>query len=199
MAVLSRVGGEVVHRGLPGEEAFGARCLFALVGEVVFASLYCPNGKRLDHEDYPRKLRWFDSLHAFVDREFQPEDSLVLGGDFNLCPQAIDSWNEPGLRGEIFHTDAERERFARFQNWGLRDVFRARHPELQAFSWWDYRGGAFHKKQGLRIDLLLATAPVAERVAHVEIDREYRKKKEGLTASDHAPVWMDLDPGPSAD
>ena len=61
------------------------------------------------------------------------------------------------------------------------------------FSWWDYRGGAFHRNLGLRIDFLLATAPVAARVREVEIDREYRKKKDGLTASDHAPVWADLE------
>ena len=73
------------------------------------------------------------------------------------------------------------------------DVFRAHHPEVQAFSWWDYRGGAFHRKQGLRIDVLLATPPALARVRSVEIDRDYRKKKEGLTASDHAPVIADLD------
>ena len=78
-------------------------------------------------------------------------------------------------------------------DWGLHDVFREQHPDTQAFSWWDYRGGAFHRKQGLRIDLLLATEPVAVRVASAMIDRDFRKKQEGLTASDHAPVWMDLD------
>ena len=76
---------------------------------------------------------------------------------------------------------------------GLLDAFREAHPETQAFSWWDYRGGAFHRGQGLRIDFLLATAPVAEQVRAVEIDRDYRKKQDGLTASDHAPVWADLD------
>ena len=75
---------------------------------------------------------------------------------------------------------------------GYVDVFRSLHPETQAFSWWDYRGGAFHKGQGLRIDFLLAAPDVAERVTAVEIDRDYRKKKDGLTASDHAPVYADL-------
>ena len=78
-------------------------------------------------------------------------------------------------------------------DWGLRDVFRVRFPDTQAFSWWDYRGGAFHRRQGLRIDLLLATDPALERVRSVEIDREYRKKKDGLVASDHAPVVADLE------
>jgi exodeoxyribonuclease-3 len=60
------------------------------------------------------------------------------------------------------------------------------------FSWWDYRGGAFHRGQGLRIDLLLASPAAAARVKSVEIDREYRKKKDGLIASDHAPVIAEL-------
>ena len=74
----------------------------------------------------------------------------------------------------------------------MRDLFRLKYPETQAFSWWDYRGGAFHRKQGLRIDLIYGTAALAERVQDVIIDRDYRKKKDGLTASDHAPVWVDI-------
>ena len=86
----------------------------------------------------------------------------------------------------------ERERFQSLLAGGLHDLFRERHPELQAFSWWDYRGGAFHRKQGLRIDFLLGSAPVLERLGEAEIDREWRKKQDGLTASDHAPVFADL-------
>ena len=187
VAVLSRNAGELLHKGLPGEEAFGSRVLVSLVDGLVFASLYCPNGKTLTHEDYGRKLHWFDSLAAFLDREYGAEDALMLGGDFNLCPTALDTWNEEALRGE------ERARFRRLLDWGLRDLYRDRHPETQAFSWWDYRGGAFHKRQGLRIDFLLGTEAVSKRVVHAEIDRDYRKKQDGLTASDHAPVIADLE------
>jgi exodeoxyribonuclease-3 len=116
-----------------------------------------------------------------------------VGGDFNVCPAALDSWNEEGLRGRIFHTEEERARFRRLLDWGLRDLFRERNPELRAFSWWDYRAGAFHKGQGLRIDFLLGTTPVLARVKSVTIDRDWRKKQEGLTASDHAPVVAELD------
>ncbi len=83
----------------------------------------------------------------------------MLCGDFNVVPAAIDSYDEESLHGSIFHTDEERARFERLLAAGFVDVFRAVHPELQAFSWWDYRGGAFHRKHGLRIDLLLASAP----------------------------------------
>jgi exodeoxyribonuclease-3 len=121
-----------------------------------------------------------------------PSVAAVLCGDFNVCPGPLDSWNEAGLKGQIFHTDEERQRFGRLLELGFVDVFRERNPDLQAFSWWDYRGGAFHRKQGLRIDFLLATQPALLRVKSVEIDREYRKKQDGLTASDHAPVIADL-------
>ena len=196
VAVLSRNAGEVLQRGLPGEEAFGSRALVTLVDGLVFASLYCPNGKRLEHDDYGKKLRWFDSLYGFLGREYQSSDAILLGGDFNLCPTPLDSWNEEGMRGKIFHTAEERTRFRHLLDWGLRDLYREQHPESRAFSWWDYRGGAFHKRQGLRIDFLLGSEAVAKRVAHAEIDREFRKKQEGLTASDHAPVWVDLDGAP---
>jgi exodeoxyribonuclease-3 len=121
------------------------------------------------------------------------EKPALLCGDFNICPAPIDSWNEKGLAGKIFHTDEERKRFRAILECGYLDVYRERNPDVRAFSWWDYRGGAFHRGMGLRIDFLLATAPLLARVRSVEIDREYRKKKGELTASDHAPVMMDID------
>ncbi len=116
----------------------------------------------------------------------------MLCGDFNVCPAPLDSWDERKLYGTIFHTEDERARFRRLLDWGLVDVYRAQFPDTQAFSWWDYRGGAFHQNRGLRIDFLLATQSAVDRVRSVEIDRDYRKKKEGLTPSDHTPVIADL-------
>jgi exodeoxyribonuclease-3 len=183
----------VTQAGLPGQEEFGSRLLTAQVAGISFTTLYCPNGKTLEHEDYARKLAWFEALAEHLATTLRPEDPAVLCGDFNICPSAQDSWNEDRMKGEIFHTDEERARFGRLLDWGLVDLFRAKHPDSDEFSWWDYRGGAFHRKQGLRIDFLLATQSLLARVRSVEIDREYRKKKDGLTASDHAPVFADLD------
>ena len=56
-----------------------------------------------------------------------------------------------------------------------------------------YRAGAFPRNEGLRLDFLLGSEGLRERVRSVEIDRDYRKKIEGLTPSDHAPVFADLD------
>jgi len=202
VALLAREEVELVEPrpGLPGQEELGARLLVARVrgpgiGELDVASVYVPNGKHTGHRDFGRKLVWLDALHEHLEAAVGTDRPLVVGGDFNVVPTALDTWNEEELRGAIFHTDEERERFARLLGLGLRDLFRETHPELQAFSWWDYRGGAFHRKQGLRIDFLLASPELATRVQTVEIDREYRKKKDGLTASDHAPVWADLEDG----
>jgi exodeoxyribonuclease-3 len=192
VAVLARKPVTPVQVGLPGQDEMGARWVAGEVEGLVFASLYCPNGKHTGHDDFARKLAWYDALLAHLEATQRADRALVLGGDFNVCPAALDSWDEAGLAGHIFHTGEERARFRRLLDWGLFDLFREKHPELQAFSWWDYRDGAFHRGHGLRIDFLLGTAPVRERVTAVSIDRDWRKKVEGLTASDHAPVVAEL-------
>jgi len=188
VAILSREKGETLIRGLPGGQDLGARLVTARVGDLSVSSVYCPNGKSVDHEDYPRKLRWFGCLAEYLEGHTLANEPYILGGDFNLCPTSLDSWNETGLAGRIFHTSAEREAFSRLTGWGLTDLYRQLWPEEKQFTWWDYRAGAFHRNQGLRIDFLLATSPLSQRLKRVEVDREYRKKKDGLIASDHAPV-----------
>ena len=193
VAILSREAAVLHRRGLPGQENLGARLVSAQVGGLSLTTIYCPNGKSLEHADFPRKLAWLDTLVAHFAENHHADRPTVLCGDFNVCPTSLDSWNPEATRGEIFHTDAERARFQSLLDWGFVDVYRQRFPDTRAFSWWDYRGGAFHRKQGLRIDFLLATPSALSRVRSVEIDREYRKKKDGLTPSDHAPVFADLD------
>ncbi len=198
VAILAREGAglgemEVLQVGLPDQGEVGARLLTAKQGDLSFTTVYCPNGKSIDHEDFPAKLAWFDALASHFEKSSDPGSTTVLCGDFNIVPTAIDGWNEAGSAGTCHHTDEERARIRRLLDWGFHDIFREKYPDTEAFSWWDYRGGAFHRKHGLRIDFLLATQPVLDRVTAVEIDREWRKKQDGLTASDHAPVFADLD------
>ncbi len=191
VAVLAREEPEILQKGLPGHGELGSRLLTVRAGGLSFTSVYCPNGKSVGHEDFPRKLAWFESLADHLRATGTPARPAIVGGDFNICPEGTDSWNEAGKKDKIFHTDEERARFRALLDLGMVDLYRRLHPDRQAFSWWDYRAGAFHKNQGLRIDFLLATAGVGEASA-VEIDREFRKKQEGLTPSDHAPVWADV-------
>jgi exodeoxyribonuclease III len=193
VAVLSREPAEVLQKGLPGQQDLGARLITAKIGELSFTTVYCPNGKHAGHPDFALKLAWYDALAEHLAQLHDASAPAVVCGDFNVCPGALDSWNEDQLGGGVFHTEAERDRFQKLLDSGLVDVYRHAFPDRQAFSWWDYRAGAFHRNLGLRIDFLLATPAVVERVRHVEIDRDYRKKKDGLTASDHAPVFADLE------
>jgi len=192
VAILARSTPEVRQVGLPGQEDFGARLVTAEVDGLVFTTVYCPNGKHTGHDDFQRKLAWFDTLRHHLETAHSAEVASVLCGDFNICPTGLDSWNEDELAGEIFHTEAERERYAGLLGWGLEDLYRTLHPDAREFSWWDYRGGSFHRGHGLRIDHLLATPPLVARLRSIEIDRDWRKKVDDLTPSDHAPVIADL-------
>ncbi|MGD8416055.1 MAG: exodeoxyribonuclease III [Pseudomonadales bacterium] len=193
VAVLARCPIEPVQVGLPGQEDFGARLLTVGVdgGAFRFTTVYCPNGKTLEHDDFPAKLAWFDALIEHLGG--QDLTRQILCGDFNIAPQPLDSWRGTEGDGRLFHTTEERSRFQRLLELGLVDLYRHLHPDEQAFSWWDYRGGAFHRKQGLRIDLILGTEDLAGGLVDAGIDRDYRKKQEGMTASDHAPVIIELD------
>jgi len=192
VAVLSKEPAEVLQRGLPGEEEFGSRLITVRLGDLVFTSVYCPNGKTLKHADFQGKLAWFDTLAGHLSEHHGGKAEAIVAGDFNICPTPQDTWRGEAGNGRIFCTEEERSRFSKVSGLGLVDLWRHQHPDDVSFSWWDYRAGAFHKKQGLRIDFLMGTSGVAQRVADAVIDRDYRKKKEGLTASDHAPVWVDL-------
>ncbi|MDG1958764.1 MAG: exodeoxyribonuclease III [Candidatus Binatia bacterium] len=193
VAVLTREKpAELVCRGLPGQEEMGSRLIATRVDGLNFITVYVPNGKNLEHEDYQRKLKWYDDLQRFLVDTFDAGDPLVLCGDFNICPTPLDSHGGEGADGNIFHTTAERDRVTTLLGWGFTDLYRHLHPDEQTFSWWDYRAGAFPRNRGLRIDFLLGTPAVQERVLHVETDRDYRKKKDELSASDHAPVLADL-------
>jgi len=179
--------------GLPGQEQFGARLVSAAAGGLRFTSVYVPNGKQVQHDDYPRKLAWLDRLSSHVQETEAESGDTVLCGDFNICPEPLDSWNEERFAGTIFHTDEERTLYRKLLDCGYTDLYRKAFPDKQEFSWWDYRGGSFHRGHGLRIDFLLATESLASRLRSVQIDREFRKKIGEFKPSDHAPVIADLD------
>jgi exodeoxyribonuclease-3 len=168
-----------------------ARMIAAVCGGVRVVSVYAPNGRKVGSEFYEAKLVWFERLLAWLKDSADPGEALVLGGDFNVAPADVDVWDPNALRGGTHVSPREREAWARLCEWGLVDVYRAKHPEGGRYSWWDYRAGDFHRNFGMRIDQLLATCSVAERTVWAEIDREARKGKP--TPSDHAPVVMDLD------
>jgi exodeoxyribonuclease-3 len=168
-----------------------ARMVSAVCGGVRVVSLYAPNGRVVGSPFYEGKLRWFERLARWLAETCSPDEPLVLGGDFNVTPADEDVWDAVKAHGGTHVSEPERAAVAALRSWGLTDTYRAARPEPGRFSWWDYRAGNFHRNEGMRIDLLLATRPVAQRVVWAEIDREARKGPP--IPSDHAPVVVDLD------
>jgi exodeoxyribonuclease III len=175
-----------------------ARMISALCGGVRVTSIYAPNGRSIESPFYRAKLLWFERLARWFRETRQPDEPLVLGGDFNVAPTDADVWDPQRCHGGTHVSPAERAAVLALERWGLDDAYRLHHPEPQRYTWWDYRAGSFHKNMGMRIDHLLTTAPVTQRVIMSEIDREARKGKP--TPSDHTPLVIDLDePGRAFD
>ena len=191
VAILARSGlvVEEVARGLPGERApEEARWVEASVGGMRMASVYVPNGRAVGSEPFAEKLAFLEAIASRVSG-WRDEPAAILG-DFNVAPADRDVYDPVAFTGSTHVTVEERSRLERVLAAGaLRDAYRELHPEEVGYTWWDYRQGHFHRKLGLRIDLALLGAPLAESVTACGIDRSFRK---GPKPSDHAPLLLEL-------
>jgi exodeoxyribonuclease III len=189
VAILSKVGLEdvVVNFADGIEPDPDARIISATCGGVRVSSVYVPNGRTLDHEQYQYKLDWLDRLREHVARAGAAE--AIVAGDFNIAPDDRDVYDPAKFVGATHVSDAERQRITDLAAAGFVDVFRIHCDQGGLFSWWDYRAGDFHEGRGMRIDLVLVTESVAGRSDWCLIDRNARK---GKLPSDHAPVVVDL-------
>src|SRR5437870_10437570 len=196
VAILSRAGLDDVVVGIAGAPGFPypeARAVSATCGGVRLHSVYVPNGRVPDSEHYRYKLAWLAALTEAVSAG--PESTMVCG-DMNIAPADADVFDPDAYIGQTHVTPPEREALASLQALGLNDVVRDRWPAERVFTYWDYRAGMFHQDLGMRIDLVLASAPVSGRVRAAWVDRHARK---GTLPSDHAPVIVDLDEAPDGD
>jgi exodeoxyribonuclease-3 len=196
VAILSRVGVEEIMLGIPGVPGFPhaeARAVSATCGGIRVHSVYVPNGRTPDSEHYQYKLAWLAALRELL--ATGPQDTMVCG-DMNIAPTDADVFDPDAYIGQTHVTPPERAALAELEATGLRDVVRDRWPSQRVFTYWDYRAGMFHQDLGMRIDLVLGSAPVANRVQAAWVDRQARK---GTGPSDHAPVIVDLDEAPDGD
>jgi exodeoxyribonuclease-3 len=192
VALLSRVGLDDVQAGFaPGLEAdHDARLISATCGGVRVSSVYVPNGRSVDSEHYRYKLSWLGRLREHLSLSTAPDRDVAVCGDFNIAPDDSDVWDPGAFVGSTHVSAPEREALSALESWGLVDAFRRRWPDDGLYTYWDYRAGDFHSHRGMRIDLLLLSAPLAEAVSWALVDRNARKGKQ---PSDHAPVFVDLD------
>jgi exodeoxyribonuclease-3 len=196
VAVLSKVGLDDVVPGVAGAPGFPqpeARAVAATCDGIRVYSVYVPNGRVPDSEHYRYKLAWLAALRDVLGAG--PEATIVCG-DMNIAPTDADVFDPEAYVGQTHVTPPERAALAGLQELGLRDVVRERWPGERVFTYWDYRAGMFHQDLGMRIDLVLASSPVAGRVKAAWVDRQARK---GSGPSDHAPVIIDLDEAPDGD
>jgi len=203
VAILSRAGlGNVVTEiaGAPGFPQPEARAVVATCGGIRVYSVYVPNGRTPDSDHYHYKLAWLaalrDAVGDAVGSGGPTGGSVLVCGDMNIAPTGADVFDPDAFIGQTHVTAPERAALASLEATGLHDVVRDRWPDQRIFSYWDYRAGMFHQDFGMRIDLVLASDPVADRVRAAWIDREARK---GTGPSDHAPVIVDLDDAPDGD
>ena len=189
VAVLSKQPATLLASTLPGFDDPQRRVLAAKVAGITLVNLYVPNGSAVGSEKYSYKLAWLDALGDWVAKLVASGEPLMLIGDFNIAPDDRDVHDPEAWRGKILCSEDERQRLQRLIHLGLCDVFRRFEQPAQAFSWWDYRAGGFRRNEGLRIDLILASAALAERCEACDIEVGPRRWEK---PSDHAPVVVRL-------
>lgn len=192
VAILSRVGIDDVIRGFAAEPGFPdveARSIHAVCGGVHVWSLYVPNGRTLDSPHYAYKLAWLSAFRDALAEFGAASLPAMVCGDFNIAPTDDDVWDPRQFTASTHVSAAEREAYAALLQLGFTDV-QPRAMKGRPFTYWDYRAGCFHKNEGMRIDLVLASSALAGAVTDAYVDRDARK---GKLPSDHAPVVVDLD------
>lgn len=206
VALLCRQPPEEVFYGFPddGDDAqrrlIGARLIAADGEPLIVWNGYFPQGENIAHPvKFPSKQRFYARLAQLLEDDHQPEQRVVVMGDFNISPEDIDigigeTNRKRWLRdGKTSFQPIEREWLGRIQRWGMQDCYRLCYPQAcEHFSWFDYRSRGFERepKRGLRIDYILVSPALAPQVRHSGIDYQLR----GMPRpSDHAPVWAELE------
>jgi exodeoxyribonuclease III len=191
VAILSKVGIDDVVSGFASGIAADqdTRLITATCGGVSVTSVYVPNGRALDDDHYTYKLDWLGRLKRHLGEVADPKGKVVVCGDFNVAPADQDVWDPKAFVGSTHVSAPERDALADLESWGLEDAFRDRYQESGLYTYWDYRAGDFHQHRGMRIDLMLVSAPVAGELTWALVDRNARK---GKLPSDHAPLFVDL-------
>jgi exodeoxyribonuclease-3 len=201
VALLSRVGIDEVETDIPGVPGFPqptdppeARYIAATCAGVRVAGVYVPNGRTPQDPHYQYKLAWLAALGRHLGPAAAAQAPFAVLGDFNVAPADDDVWDIAAFSQSTHVTPQERRALADLRALGLTDIVPTISKGPHPYTFWDYRGGAFHKAMGMRIDLIYANASFAKAVTSAHVDRDARKPGvRGTPApSDHAPVIVDL-------
>jgi exodeoxyribonuclease-3 len=206
VAIASRVGLDNIEVGFDGQPTWSAkpdveataeaRALGATCGGVRVWSLYVPNGRTLEDPHYRYKLDWLAALQKTAASwvAADPSMPIALVGDWNIAPHDEDVWDMAAFEGRTHVSEAERAAFFAMADTQFTDVVRPFTPGPGVYTYWDYTQLAFQKRRGMRIDFILGSPALAERVTHAEIVKDERRpgKKGSIAPSDHAPVLVEI-------
>jgi exodeoxyribonuclease-3 len=190
VALLSREPASDVALEVPDFGDPHKRVIAGTFGGVRVINLYVVNGKAVGDPKYDWKLEWLEAVTNWIAEQARTHDRLVVIGDFNIAPEDRDVHDPEAWHEKILCSTPEREALSRMKGLGLTDVYRRFEQPERVYSWYDYRQMAFRRKMGLRIDLVLASKPLAEVCTASAIDLEPRRLER---PSDHAPVWAEFD------
>lgn len=176
---------------LPGDENDEqARFLDIQIGETHYINIYLPNGNPYPSEKYDYKLGWMERLYAYLKSYMDQGVEFVLGGDFNVIPEARDCFDPKAWEDDALYVLPTRQSYRRLLNLGLVEAFRVFNQESQQYTFWDYQAGCWPQNKGIRIDHFLLSPQMADRLQGCEIDKTPR----GLERpSDHTPIIITLD------
>jgi len=189
VALVSRHPISSVIKNLPTFDDPMARVISAQVLGLRIIGAYFPNGQDPQSDKFVYKMKWLSAMHEWLTALSLQDLPIALMGDFNITWDGADVWDPVGLKDTIHCTEEERAHLKRLMELGLFDAHRSLHPEGKLFSWWDYREGGWPRNKGLRIDHILLSTGLKDRLVACEIDTEPRGHER---PSDHAPVWVDL-------
>ncbi len=185
VAILSKHPVKDPVYDIPGYDDHQKRVVSADIGGIRVVNCYIPNGQDLGTEKFLYKMEWLAALTKYLETLHPKDHPVIVTGDFNIAPTDLDLWDPDGMRDQIFCSKDERDHLQRIFDLGFSDCFRQDNPEVRQYSWWDYRQGMFRQNKGLRIDLVLASAPLKEVHRRSFIDPAPRKSER---PSDHTPV-----------
>ena len=194
VAILSRIGQiHETRRGLPGDpDDSHSRYIEGAVNGIRIGGLYLPNGNPKPGPKFDYKLRWFDRLITYAAKLLVSDQPVMLAGDFNVMPTDLDVYKpERWLDDALFAPEA-RAAYSRLLAQGWTDALRTLHPDEHIYTFWDYFRNAFGRNAGLRIDHMLLSPALADRLVDAQVDVAVRGWDK---SSDHAPVWVELADG----
>lgn len=181
---------DVQKNFLDDDDESPKRLIAGTINGIRIVNTYIPNGTELWTDKFTFKLDWLQRLRRFFDETCSIERDVLLCGDFNVAPDEIDVWSVPACEGKLHFSKPERAALHHVKQWGFVDVFRQMNPDLQEFSWWNYREGAWQRNRGLRIDHIWTSPSLAAKCTECYIDKAPRALEK---PSDHAPVVASFD------